>query len=186
MRIIMITKKNLITWGIIAAAAVALIILLVSGLSGDSEPVSAGFLRVDEYELTVSTAGKKELPVYSVDRSDKKIALTIDAAWEDDKTEFILETLKRYDAKATFFLCGFWVDKYPDMVKRIAEAGHEIGNHSSTHPHMNSLCADEIRTELKSYDDKLEKITGKRSVLFRAPYGEYNDNVIKTVRDMVD
>ena len=184
MRIIMITKKNLITWGIIAAAAVALIILLVSGLSGDSEPASAGFLRVDEYELTVSTAGKKELPVYSVDRSDKKIALTIDAAWEDDKTEFILETLKKYDAKATFFLCGFWVDKYPDMVKRIAEAGHEIGNHSSTHPHMNSLCADEIRTELKSYDDKLEKITGKRSVLFRAPYGEYNDNVIKTVRDM--
>ena len=184
MHIIMITKKNIITFLLVLAAVAALIIILSIGLGEGSEPTSTGFIRVDEYELTVSTAGKKELPVYSVDRNDKKIALTIDAAWEDDKTEYILETLKKYDAKATFFLCGFWVDKYPDMVKRISDEGHEIGNHSSTHPHMNSLCAEEIQSELKNYDDKLEKITGKRSVLFRAPYGEYNDNVIKTVREM--
>lgn len=184
MHIIMITKKNIITFLLVLAAVAALIIILSIGLGEGSEPTSTGFIRVDEYELTVSTAGKKELPVYSVDRNDKKIALTIDAAWEDDKTEFILETLKKYNAKATFFLCGFWVDKYPDMVKRISDEGHEIGNHSSTHPHMNSLCAEEIQSELKNYDDKLEKITGKRSVLFRAPYGEYNDNVIKTVREM--
>ena len=71
------------------------------------------------------------MPVYSVDRADKKIALTIDAAWEDDKTPFILDTLAQYNVKATFFLCGFWVEKYPDEVKQIAAAGHEIGNHTA-------------------------------------------------------
>ncbi|MBQ9949336.1 MAG: polysaccharide deacetylase family protein [Clostridia bacterium] len=184
MRVIMITKKGLITGICILIALVTLIIVLVSSGKDETAQVSADFRMVEAYELTVSTANKKVLPVYSVNRTDKKIALTIDAAWEDDKTPFILETLKKYDVRATFFLCGFWVDKYPDMVKNIDTAGHEIGNHSSTHPHMNSLCSEQIQTELREYDDKLEKITGKRSVLFRAPYGEYNDNVVNTVREM--
>ena len=184
MRIIMITKKGLITSICIVLALIVLIIILVAASKDGATETVGGFRIVECYELMVSTANKKELPVYSVDRDDKKIAITIDAAWEDDKTPFILETLKKYDAKATFFLCGFWVDKYPDMVKAISDAGHEIGNHSSTHPHMNSQSASEIQKELRTYDDKLEKIIGKRSTLFRAPYGEYNDNVIKTVRAM--
>ena len=182
MRVIMITKKGLIIGIAVVAALIFLAVFIILSLGGDTVQAAAGFIEVDEYELFVSTANKKELPVYSVDRSDKKIAITIDAAWEDDKTPFILETLEKYNIKATFFLCGFWVDKYPDMVKQIAAKGHEIGNHSATHPHMNSLCSAEIKTELKSYDDALESIIGKRSTLFRAPYGEYNDNVIKTVR----
>ena len=184
MRIIMITKKGLIIGALTLAAVIALLVILLVGIKGDSETASAPFYTVECYELNVSTANKKELPIYSVDRSDKRIALTIDAAWEDDKTEFILQTLKENDVKATFFLCGFWVDKYPDMVKKIAAGGHEIGNHSDTHPHMNSLISSEIKAELKRYDDKLEKLTGKRSSLFRAPFGEYNDNVIKTAREM--
>ena len=112
------------------------------------------------------------------------LALTIDAAWNADKTKFILDTLDRYGIKATFFLCGVWVDAYPEMVKEIASRGHEIGNHSLTHPHMNRISAEEIRKELAGLDDKIEALTGKRTTLFRAPFGEYNDTVVSTVRDM--
>ena len=138
---------------------------------------------MNEYELNVLAAQHRELPVYSVERSDKSIALTIDAAWEDDKTAFILKTLEQYDVKATFFLCGIWVSTYPEDVKAIAAAGHEIGNHSKTHPHMNALSAAQIQKEIKTLDDEIEQLTGKRCTLFRAPYGEYNDTVIRTVRE---
>lgn len=136
------------------------------------------------YELEVLAGKKRELPIYSVERSDKKIALTVDAAWEADKTDFILDTLDKYNIHATFFLCGFWADKYPEKVKAIAARGNEVGNHSSTHPHMNQLSAADIRKELEKYDDTIEKLLGYRTKAFRCPYGEYNDNVITTVRDM--
>ena len=146
----------------------------------DSKTASTGV--VDEYEIEVFAGLMKELPVYSVNRSDRKIALTIDAAWEDDKTPFILSTLEKYGIKATFFLCGFWVKDYPEMVKAIADAGHEIGNHSMTHPHMSRLSSDAIVSELNAFESIIEPIIGKKTRLFRAPFGEYNDNVINTVR----
>lgn len=155
--------------------------------SAEDEPAavltSTGLLSAaDEYEAEVLAGFKKELPVYSVSRQDKKIALTIDAAWDDDKTPFILQTLARYNVKATFFLCGFWAEAYPDQVKAIYDAGHTIGNHSMTHPHMNKLSASQINEEIEKLDDLLQSITGQRTTLFRAPYGEYNDNVITAVR----
>lgn len=142
-----------------------------------------GFQKVEEYEVEVMAGLMKELPVYSVQRNDKKIALTIDAAWQDDKTPFILETLKKYNIHATFFLCGFWVEAYPDMVHAIAADGHEIGNHSMTHPHMSKLSPEQITKELDKFESVVEPITGKKTVLFRAPFGEYNDTVIKALRN---
>ena len=142
-----------------------------------------GFQKVEEYEVEVMAGLMKELPVYSVQRNDKKIALTIDAAWQDDKTPFILETLKKYNIHATFFLCGFWVEAYPDMVRAIAADGHEIGNHSMTHPHMSKLSPEQITKELDKFESVVEPLTGKKTVLFRAPFGEYNDTVIKALRN---
>ncbi len=183
MRIFVITKRTLIIAAIILGIVAVSVILYLCFAPDAAAAASSGAV-VEEYEVTALTAGKKELPVYSVSRTDKKIALTIDAAWEDDKTAYILDTLKTYDVKATFFLCGFWVEKYPDQVKAIYDAGHQIGNHTATHPHMNKLGTKEIQKELNSFDDIVEKITGARTVVFRAPYGEYNDTVIKTVRSM--
>lgn len=181
-RIVVVKKKTLLVAlvGLLAcAAAVALTVWLSdAGLL----PTMARMAQVEEYELNVLPGKKRELPVYSVERPDQKIALTIDAAWEDDKTAFILETLARYDVKATFFLCGVWVEAYPEHVKEIAAAGHEIGNHSLTHPHMNELTAEQVQQEISALDDQIEALTGKRCTKFRAPYGEYNDTVIKAVR----
>ncbi len=181
MRIFVITKRTLIIAAAIIAAIGAAVILALSFSDGPVSPTAA-MTEVEEYEMEVLAGKKKELPVYSVEREDKKIAITIDAAWEDDKTQFILDTFKDYDVKATFFLCGFWTDKYSDEVKQIAEMGHEIGNHTATHPHMNSISVEQMRKETVEYDDKIEELTGKRCKVFRAPFGEYNDKVITTMR----
>ncbi len=183
MRIFVITKRTLIIAAIVVVCIIAAVIIAISFTDGSATAVT-GVNVQEDYELTVMAGRKKDLPVYSVLRDDNKIALTIDAAWEDDKTLFILDTLKQYDVKATFFLCGFWVEKYPDEVKAIAEAGHEIGNHTATHPHMSRLSTSQMQEELNKFETLLEPLTGKKCTLFRAPYGEYNDTVIKTVRDM--
>lgn len=204
MKIFVITKKTLI---VIAAALVVLIaaaiIIAVSAAkkqkAASAEPVSAqrapeyaqsisgrkGLVSsIEEYETEVLAGRRKELPVYSVLRDDMSIALTIDAAWDDDKTPFILETLARYNVKATFFICGFWAEAYPETVKAIHDAGHTVGNHTMTHPHMTKISNDSISEEIGTLNDLLFQITGERPTLFRAPYGEYDDNVIRKVRSL--
>ncbi len=127
-------------------------------------------------------ARKRELPVYSVARDDKVLSISFDASWGADKTIPILDILDEYDVKTTFFLVGGWVDKYPDMLKEIVKRGHEIGNHSDTHPHMSQLSESDIRKELHNMSDKVEKLTGVRPTLFRPPYGDYNDRVVTVSR----
>lgn len=198
MRVFVISKKTLLTAAAVLLALIAAIVIAAVSMGGNksdrqknsdtqeqaSVPPKKDELRADpeQYELEVMAGLMKEVPVYSVKRSDKKIALTIDAAWQDDKTPFILSTLKQYGIKATFFLCGFWVKDYPDMVKAISDEGHEIGNHSMTHPHMAKLSAEGIQRELNEFEALIEPITGRKTTLFRAPFGEYNDNVVNTVR----
>lgn len=183
LRIFVITKRTLVIAAIVLIAVIAAVIIAIAVSDGNA--TAAGSMAVvEEYELEVLAGKKRELPVYSVERDDKKIALTIDAAWEDDKTDFILETLKSYNVKATFFLCGFWVEKYPEKVKAIYDAGHELGNHTATHPHMNKLSAAQMQKEIEDFEAMMVKITGEKTKVFRAPYGEYNDSVITTVRSL--
>ncbi len=125
---------------------------------------------------------KKPLPIYCVETGEKKVAISFDAAWGEEKTDEILSILKDRNIKATFFLVGYWVDAYPQRVQQIAEAGHEIGNHSNTHPHMSELSETQIIEELEAVSAKIEKITGKKPDLFRPPYGDYNDRVVTVSR----
>ncbi len=191
MPVLVIKKGTLIAVGLGLLLLVAGVILLLMRGNGETDTPAdavpspaAAMTTVESYELQVLPLGAKELPVYCVSRDDKKIALTIDAAWSTDKTEFILAELKKQEIKATFFLCGVWVDTYPEYVKRIAEEGHEIGNHSLTHPHMNTLSREEVQQEITALDDTIEELTGKRCTLFRAPFGEYNNTVVTAVREI--
>ncbi len=133
-------------------------------------------------QATAVVAQKRELPIYSVERDDQVVSISFDASWGADKTIAILDILDQYSVKTTFFLVGGWVDKYPDMLKEIVSRGHEIGNHSDTHAHMNKLTEQQIRDELRGMSDKVERLTGIRPTLFRPPYGEYNDRVITVSR----
>ena len=134
-------------------------------------------------DATAVVATKKVLPIYSVERQDKVISVTFDASWGGDKTLAILDLLDEYNAKATFFLVGIWVDKYPELVKEIAARGHEIGNHSDSHAHFTQIAESKIRAEMDSCSDKIEALTGIRPTLFRPPYGDYNSKVVTVVRD---
>lgn len=136
-----------------------------------------------QQDATAVVAAKKVLPIYSVERADKVISVTFDASWGGDKTRAILDLLDEYNAKATFFLVGIWVDKYPELVKEIAARGHEIGNHSDSHAHFTQITDSKIRAELDSCSDKIEALTGTRPTLFRPPYGDYNSKVVTIVRD---
>jgi len=126
---------------------------------------------------------KKELPIYSVETEEKKLAISFDAAWGDDYTLEILDILDKYNVKSTFFLVGFWVDKYPEHVKEIYNRGHDVGNHSTNHPYMTKLSDDEIEKELNITGDKIEKLIKEKPILFRPPFGDYNDRVINVCKD---
>ena len=121
------------------------------------------------------------VPIYNVEKAEKVVALSFDAAWGADFTDDILEILARHEVKATFFLVGFWVERYPDVAKSISDAGHEIGNHSSTHPHMPTLSVEQITFEITRTHDLIEEATGQQPRLFRPPFGEYSNRIIETL-----
>lgn len=118
------------------------------------------------------------VPIYSVETSEKKVALTFDAAWGSDKTLKIVEILNNAGIKGTFFLVGFWIEQNEDKVKAISDAGFDIGTHSSTHPKMSTLSQDKMKEELELSMNKIEKITGKPVKFFRPPFGDYSDSVL--------
>lgn len=124
------------------------------------------------------------VPIYNVDTEQKQVAISFDAAWGADKTEEIIEVLKEYNATATFFLVGFWVDKYPEMVKAIDEAGLEIGTHSNTHPDMAKLDYSTVKSELEISMNKITSLINKEIKVFRPPYGSYNNTLLTTCDEL--
>lgn len=125
--------------------------------------------------------GERLVPIYYVETGKKKVAFSFDASWGAERTEKIIKILRDNQIKTTFFLTGFWVEAYPDYVKLIAKEGHEIGNHTLTHPHMNNLTAEEISREIKEVEQMIEKVSGQKTSLFRPPFGEYSNQVIETI-----
>lgn len=131
--------------------------------------------------VTVFMVNGREVPIYSVERADKKIAVTFDCAWGDEDIDSVLNTLDKYNCKATFFVTGDWAQRCPESLEKIYANGHEIGNHSYNHVDYTKLSADEITADLDKCDAIISDITGEKPYLMRAPSGGYNDTVIKTV-----
>ncbi len=130
-----------------------------------------------------STAARK-VPVYYVNTEEKKVAISFDAAWGADKTEKIMDICKQYNVNATFFLVGFWVEDYPEIAKKIADNGFEIGTHSNTHPDMTTLSSGQIKEELVTSTQIIKNTTNVDCRLFRAPYGAYNDTLITVAESL--
>lgn len=133
--------------------------------------------------MVATAAEPRDIPIYCVDRSDNKVAISFDAAWGNEQTETLLQILKDKNVTATFFLVGDWVEKFPDSVKSIAKHGHDVENHSDTHPYMTQLSAEEKTSQLINCNDKIKKLTGKSPTLFRPPYGDYDNSVVKAAKD---
>ncbi len=150
----------------------------------------AGLLMII-YTLVIMVPGamnvfseQKEIPIYCVDTSEKKASITFDCAWGADDIPDILNTLKESDTKATFFMVGQWAEKNAELVKMMAEEGHDIANHSYSHFRMGSLGKEKVASEIKQCGDVLEELSGVRCDLFRAPYGDYNNLVLNQARKL--
>lgn len=171
--ILVMAKRRLATLALLTVLLVATVLVL--------EQLAPGLpLRA----ITALVNLDRRLPVYCVQTGDKRIAISFDAAWGADQTDELLSILQEYDIKTTFFLVRFWVEKYPEVVQRIGAAGHEIGNHSATHPHLASLTPEQIRFELQSTHDLIKEVSGQEAKLFRPPFGEYNNAVIETAEQV--
>lgn len=143
------------------------------------------------YTLIITAPGslgvfrvQKEVPIYSVDTLDKRISVTFDCAWGADDIPDILNTLRNSEIQATFFVVGEWAEKNAECVKLMTEDGHDIANHSYSHFRMGSLGKEKIASEIKQCGDVLEKLSGVRCELFRAPYGDYNNLVLNQARQL--
>ena len=142
------------------------------------------FAAVNSPAIVGVSATTRQLPIYCVQRDNKAVSLTFDAAWGNEDTELLIDILAKYGIHATFFVVGEWVDKYPESVKALSDAGHEVMNHSNDHAHFSRLSAEEIISNINACNDKIEAITNVRPSYFRPPYGEYDDNVISTLSGM--
>ena len=145
---------------------------------------AAIFTLVNHPAVVGANAATRQLPIYCVQKDYKVLSISFDAAWGNEDTQQLIDILGKYNIKATFFVVGAWVDKYPESVKALHDAGHEVMSHSNSHAHFNSLSTDEIIADLNTCNDKIEAVTGVRPTLFRCPYGEYDDHVINAVRSL--
>lgn len=166
MKVLVITKKNI--------ALIATIVIFAI--------VVAYFATIG---ATVATSIQKRLiPIYNVETDKKQVAITFDAAWGANDTEELIKVLDKYNAKATFFVLGEWVDKYPDKVKKLSDAGHYIASHSNTHDSLANMPKNQVRGQLETCNKKIKKVTGQDNILVRAPSGDYNNNVVEVVNSM--
>ena len=139
-------------------------------LAGIGVALAAVFMLklVSDPRVVGVSATTRQLPVYCVQADYPVVSLSFDAAWGNEDTQTLIDIL----------------DKYPESVQALHEAGHEIMSHSNDHAHFNSLTPQQIRDDLTTCGEKIQAITGEFPTLFRCPYGEYDDHVISTVRSM--
>ena len=157
--------------GLLSGLAFVLVVVLI-------------FWTVSNPAIVGVSASKRQLPVYCVQRDDKVVALSFDAAWGNEDTQLLIDILNKYNINTTFFVVGEWVDRYPESVQALHENGNEIMNHSSDHAHFSSLSAEQIVDDLTRCNEKIAAITGVEPTLFRCPYGEYDDHVINAVNSI--
>lgn len=159
--------------GLFSLSVLVLGILAVRYFSGQVESIAV-----------FQEQSERKLPIYCVDCPEKKVSLSFDAAWGAEDTEEILSILKKHDVHVTFFMTGGWVSSYPDMVKKIKEAGHDLGNHSENHKQMSQLSLEECQKEIQTVHDRVKELTGADMCLFRPPYGDYNNTLIEAANSL--
>ena len=140
---------------------------------------------VNKRNISVSTNNQAKLPIFRVNTEEKEIALTFDINWaEEEHLDEILQVLKKYDVKGTFFIMGGWInytDDNKEKLKNIYNDGHEIGNHSYIHPNFVNITEERMNDELQKTEDIIYETIGCNTKLFRFPSGSYNEKALNYV-----
>lgn len=137
----------------------------------------------------VANAGIKELAEYNAyyaeDTEEKVLYLTFDCGYENGNTPAILDALKKHKAKAAFFIVGNYLSTSPDLVKRMLEEGHIVGNHSYHHPDMSAMNKEAFSKELGELETLYEQTIGKpMKKYYRPPQGKYSQNNLKIAKEL--
>ena len=135
------------------------------------------------FEAIETSVSAKELPIYSVQTDEKKIAVTFDSAWNDDDIDKIIQILNEQSCPSTFFVTGDWAERFPESLKKLHSAGHEIASHSYNHTLYSTLSKDEIIADMDKCDSVIESVLGIRPTLMRAPSGDYTNNSILACKE---
>lgn len=154
---------------------VLLLLVTIYGLNLQSEHAAV---------LPTTSFARSELPIYCVDTDKPVVALTFDSAWGTEDLADILNILEKHNAPSTFFVTGDWARKNPDAIKAIDAAGHEIANHGNSHKHMPQITREEMLREIGDCHDTVYALTGKSMTLFRAPYSDWNDEVVDAAKSL--
>ena len=140
---------------------------------------------VNKRNISVSTNNQAKLPIFRVNTEEKEIAFTFDINWaEEEHLDEILQVLKKYDVKGTFFIMGGWInytDDNKEKLKNIYNDGHEIGNHSYIHPNFVNITEERMNDELQKTEDIIYETIGCNTKLFRFPSGSYNEKALNYV-----
>ncbi|MFS0865056.1 polysaccharide deacetylase family protein [Fredinandcohnia sp. 179-A 10B2 NHS] len=167
------------------------------GINGLEVDVKASYKKMekdgvfDEKKLVYKELPPKvhlnDLPAEAIYRGNpnkQMVTFLINVAWGNEYIPDMLETLKKHKIRATFFLEGRWAKENPDLAKMIVDAGHEVGNHSYTHPNLKTLSSELVREQLIKTNDVIGAATGKKVNLFAPPSGNYRDEVVKIADEL--
>ncbi len=171
--VLILSKKNLARYLLVLVITITAISIFSPSLKQTTQEV-----------IAVLVSGQRLVPIYAVETKEKVVAISFDAAWGSTRTQDILKTLAENDIKTTFFLTNIWLKKYPELARQIVEEGHEVALHSASHPDMSKLSVAEIKKELQDNGSMIKDITGQSPVLFRPPFGAYNNILLKTAEDL--
>ena len=162
--------------------------LAVRGTMNETENWGLGFGK--EGQKPTGNATPAQLEEYNAffmaEGDEKVIYLTFDCGYENGNTEPILDALKKHDAPATFFVVGHYLESAPDIVKRMVEDGHTVGNHTYHHPDMSQISdVDSFQKEMDTVAAKFQEITGQKlTKYYRPPQGKYSTSNLQMAEDM--
>lgn len=167
MKFALITKKDI-------SLAVILIIWLAV----------IAFVVTCTLSTTEVSSSERRIPVYSVDTDKRELALTFNCAWDDTGFDELMSLLSEENIKCTFFFVGSFCEEYPEVVKRIYEEGHEIGNHSMAHNDPVKQEYSDIVSDISLCNDALFSLTGEKCRLYRAPSGSYDNKTVEAAESL--
>ena len=133
--------------------------------------------------LRLSAAGNALEPVFRGNPDEAKISFACNVFWGEEFLPSMLESLAKEDVHITFFIGGTWAKANPDTLKELVLNGHEIANHSYSHPHPNALSKEANIDQILRTEQLIESVAGVKTTLYAPPYGEYNDTVLEAVRE---
>ncbi len=191
---IFVFKKHQLVTVFLCLAVIAAICITINSPLASVFSIASG----NDWGLSYQTPGSlpagnasreslKEYNAYYAANADEKVIyLTFDAGFENGNTPPILDTLKKHNVKATFFLVGNYIKTQPELVKRMADEGHIVGNHTLSHPDMSKISdAESFKSEIEGLEKLYKETTGKDMIkLYRPPQGKYSEENLKMASEM--